>query len=361
MIDHTGIGVTEIPRSAALYEATLSVLGLRWVIERPKKCRADGVGFGVNYGVFWIDHFHPLGAWERLSPVLVLFACIGLSACGISIEQRSAIITFGHSLDEHGQLMAEETTYIRSEVKAMRVLAMSLPNQRSLSLFNRAAYENLDQGVPEPKVERLVQIGGGASNFGNSIAQVADVTSSTATEMKLSAATRQLALTAGAISEAASGTAIGVPAVNLITFLSLEAYRRRYLRRALPNAEPAFRAAQEDVDAAFDPRKPDSLLSVFSSATDQLAAILEASRGSEDSFMFSAGDRQIVANSYRIIARNRDHIKYITSRQWELMNKADAAYVALIAALEGERSQIDAVESYSTEVFKVRLAFQSLK
>ena len=115
------------------------------------------------------------------------------------------------------------------------------------------------------------------------------------------------------------------------------------------------------MDAAFDPGKPDSLLSVFSSATDQLAATLEASRGSEDSPMFSAGDRQIIANSYRIVARNRDHIKYVTSRQLELMNKAAAAYEAVIAALEGDKTQIDAVESYSTAVFQIRLAFQSLK
>src|SRR5690242_15464661 len=66
-------------------------------------------------------------ASARLSLLLILFECIGLSACGLGIEQRSAIIAFGHSLDEHGQLVAEESTYIRSEVKAMRVLAMSLP------------------------------------------------------------------------------------------------------------------------------------------------------------------------------------------------------------------------------------------
>jgi hypothetical protein len=297
----------------------------------------------------------------RLRASLVVLAYIGLSGCGVSIEERSAIITFGHSLDEHGQLVSQESTYIRSEVKAMRVLAMSLPNPQSASLFDKAAYENLDQGVPETKVQRLVEIGGGASNFGNSIAQVAEITSSTATEMKVSAAARQLALTAGAISEAASGVSIGAPAVNLVTFLSLEAYRRSYLRQALPEADPAFRAAQKDVDAAFDPGKLDSLLSVFASATDQLAAALEEPQGFSDSPVLSASDREIIANSYRVVARNRDHIKFVTSRELELMNKGAAAYEALIAALEGHNSQIDAVESYSTAVFQVRLAFQSLR
>jgi hypothetical protein len=79
----------------------------------------------------------------RLGPSLALVACIGLSACGLSAEQRSAAITFGSALDDHGQLLVEESTYIRSEVKAMRVLAMSLPNSQSASLFNHGAYENL--------------------------------------------------------------------------------------------------------------------------------------------------------------------------------------------------------------------------
>jgi len=298
-------------------------------------------------------------ALHRLSLSAVLFLC-GLPACGLSTAQRSAIITLGHSLDEHGQLVAEESTYIRSEVKSMRVLAMSLANPRSATLFADAAYENLDQGISEPKIERLVQIGGQASKFGNSVAEVADLTSSTAAEKKLSAATRQLALTAGAISAARSGVSIAAPAVNFITFFSVEAYRKRYLSRELPGAEPAFRAAENDVVAAFDPAKPDSLLSVFSAATNQLAATVETSQGSAVPVL-SAGDREIVANCYRVVARNRDHIKYVTNYEIELMEKAAVAYDAVIAALKGNENQVDLVESYSSAVFQVSLAFQSLR
>src|SRR5215469_12991089 len=199
----------------------------------------------------------------RLGPSLVLIVCTGLSACGLSAEQRSATITFGRALDDHGQLLVEETTYIRSEVKAMRVLAMSLPNSQSANLFNQRAYDNLAAGVAQPKIERLVQIGGAASEFGTSVAEVANLTSSTASEKKLSAATRQLALTAGAISEAAGGASMGSSAtINFITFVSLEAYRKRFLTHALPDAEPAVRAAQEDLGSAFDPENPESLLGV---------------------------------------------------------------------------------------------------
>jgi hypothetical protein len=62
-----------------------------------------------------------------------------------------------------------------------------------------------------------------------------------------------------------------------------------------------------------------------------------------------------------VVARNRDYIKYVTSRELELINKAGTAYIALMSAFQGDESQLDAVESYSTVVFEVRLAFQSLK
>jgi len=298
----------------------------------------------------------------RLGPSLVLIVCTGLSACGLSAEQRLATITFGHALDDHGQLLVEESTYIRSEVKAMRVLGMSLPNSQSASLFSQGAYDNLAAGVEVPKIERLVRMGGAASKFGKSVAQVADITSSTASEKELSAATRQLALTAGAISEAAGGSSMGgSAAVNLATFISLEAYRKRYLKHALPDAEPAVRKAQGDLAGAFDPGNPDSLLGIFSAATDLLAAMLEASQSAADRRALSAGDRELVSNGYRVVARNRDHIKYVTSREFELINRAGTAYNALLSAFQDDETQLDAVESYSTVVFEMRLAFQSLQ
>jgi catechol 2,3-dioxygenase-like lactoylglutathione lyase family enzyme len=59
MIDHTGIGVADVARSAAFYDAALGALGLRRVIQLPVNDGADGVGYGVDYPVFWIDRFHP--------------------------------------------------------------------------------------------------------------------------------------------------------------------------------------------------------------------------------------------------------------------------------------------------------------
>jgi catechol 2,3-dioxygenase-like lactoylglutathione lyase family enzyme len=59
MIDHTGIGVADVVRSALFYDAALGALGLRPVMQLPKDAGSDAVGYGVDYPVFWIDRFHP--------------------------------------------------------------------------------------------------------------------------------------------------------------------------------------------------------------------------------------------------------------------------------------------------------------
>jgi catechol 2,3-dioxygenase-like lactoylglutathione lyase family enzyme len=65
MIDHTGIGVADVARSAAFYDATLAALGLRRVMQIPENNGADAVGYGVDYPIFWIDRFHPHGVKQH--------------------------------------------------------------------------------------------------------------------------------------------------------------------------------------------------------------------------------------------------------------------------------------------------------
>jgi len=65
MIDHTGIGVADVARSGAFYDAVLGALGLRRVAQIPEESGADGVGYGVDYPVFWIDRFHPHGVKQH--------------------------------------------------------------------------------------------------------------------------------------------------------------------------------------------------------------------------------------------------------------------------------------------------------
>jgi catechol 2,3-dioxygenase-like lactoylglutathione lyase family enzyme len=61
VIDHTGIGVADVARSAAFYDAALDALGLRRLMQLPEATGEDAVGYGVDYPVFWIDCFHPHG------------------------------------------------------------------------------------------------------------------------------------------------------------------------------------------------------------------------------------------------------------------------------------------------------------
>lgn len=65
MIDHTGIGVADVARSAAFYDAALGALGLRRVMRLPENDGSDGVGYGVDYPIFWIDRFHPHGVKQH--------------------------------------------------------------------------------------------------------------------------------------------------------------------------------------------------------------------------------------------------------------------------------------------------------
>jgi catechol 2,3-dioxygenase-like lactoylglutathione lyase family enzyme len=65
MIDHTGIGVADVARSAVFYDAALGALGLRRVVQLPAGEGSDGVGYGVDHPEFWIDRFHPHGVKQH--------------------------------------------------------------------------------------------------------------------------------------------------------------------------------------------------------------------------------------------------------------------------------------------------------
>src|SRR5262245_18456104 len=72
-IDHTGIGVSDIVRSARFYDAALGALDMRPVIcitrgfAHATRNGDDlgGLAYGVSYPVFWIDVFHPHGVKQH--------------------------------------------------------------------------------------------------------------------------------------------------------------------------------------------------------------------------------------------------------------------------------------------------------
>jgi catechol 2,3-dioxygenase-like lactoylglutathione lyase family enzyme len=73
LIDHTGIGVSDIHRSARFYEAALAPLGVRIVMRITRDFQPTeeeggdlgGVAFGVDHPSYWIDVFHPHGVKQH--------------------------------------------------------------------------------------------------------------------------------------------------------------------------------------------------------------------------------------------------------------------------------------------------------
>src|SRR5450631_829510 len=59
MIDHTSTGVADVGRSATFYDAALGAFGMRRVMQMPDSVGTDGIGYGFDYPIFWIDRFHP--------------------------------------------------------------------------------------------------------------------------------------------------------------------------------------------------------------------------------------------------------------------------------------------------------------
>ena len=54
MIDHTGIGVADVARSAAFYDAALGALGMRRAMQLPENTGTNAVGYGLDYPVFGV-------------------------------------------------------------------------------------------------------------------------------------------------------------------------------------------------------------------------------------------------------------------------------------------------------------------
>ena len=67
MIDHTGIGVADVGRSATFYDAALGELGMRRVIQMPDNAGTDGVGYCFDYPLFWIDRYHPHSVKQHIA------------------------------------------------------------------------------------------------------------------------------------------------------------------------------------------------------------------------------------------------------------------------------------------------------
>lgn len=65
MIDHTGIGVSDVVAAGKFYDAALGPLGLRRVMTLGEGL--DAIGYGVTYPIFWVDRFHLHGVKQHVA------------------------------------------------------------------------------------------------------------------------------------------------------------------------------------------------------------------------------------------------------------------------------------------------------
>ncbi len=65
MIEHTGIGVSNVERSTRFYDAVLAALGIHRFMQLPAETGADAVGYGNHFPIFWIDRFHSHGVKQH--------------------------------------------------------------------------------------------------------------------------------------------------------------------------------------------------------------------------------------------------------------------------------------------------------
>lgn len=97
MIDHTGIGVADMTRSAVFYDALLGALGLRRLMQLPESPGVDGISYGAEFPVFWIDRFHPAGQRHhtafaaRSRAEMQAFHVAGLAAGGTDNEAPASV------------------------------------------------------------------------------------------------------------------------------------------------------------------------------------------------------------------------------------------------------------------------------
>jgi catechol 2,3-dioxygenase-like lactoylglutathione lyase family enzyme len=88
MIDHTGIGVADMARSTEFYDATLATLGLMRVMQIPENVGTDGIGYGIDYPVFWIDRFHPHSVHQHT-------AFVAKNRAAVDAFHKAAVIAGG--------------------------------------------------------------------------------------------------------------------------------------------------------------------------------------------------------------------------------------------------------------------------
>jgi catechol 2,3-dioxygenase-like lactoylglutathione lyase family enzyme len=123
MIDHISVGVSDLDRSAAFYEAVLAPLGLSRLVTRP-----GTIGFGKSYPEFWINLRHTVAPVPQDSGCHI--ALRAKSASAVDQFHASALNAGGSSDGAPGPRPHDRVRYYAAFVRdpdGNRIEAVTFP------------------------------------------------------------------------------------------------------------------------------------------------------------------------------------------------------------------------------------------
>lgn len=110
MIDHVSIGVSDLARSAAFYEAVLGAIGMTCLVTRPAS-----VGFGKRYPEVWLNHRPGM---FRVADTTGVHVCLrARSEDAVRAFHAAALANGGSDDGAPGPRKAEMTPYFAAFVR----------------------------------------------------------------------------------------------------------------------------------------------------------------------------------------------------------------------------------------------------
>ncbi|MGD9802662.1 MAG: VOC family protein [Hyphomicrobiaceae bacterium] len=110
MIDHVSVGVSDLARSAAFYEAVLGAIGMTCLVRR-----SATIGFGKRYPEVWLNHRSGMIAVSEASGVHVCLRARSEDA--VRAFHAAALANGGTDDGVPGPRKAEMTAYFAAFVR----------------------------------------------------------------------------------------------------------------------------------------------------------------------------------------------------------------------------------------------------
>jgi catechol 2,3-dioxygenase-like lactoylglutathione lyase family enzyme len=110
MIDHVSVGVSDLARSAAFYEAVLGAIGMTCLVRRPAT-----IGFGKRYPEVWLNHRPGMAALPEATGIHVCLRARSEDA--VRAFHAAALANGGTDDGPPGPRKAEMTPYFAAFVR----------------------------------------------------------------------------------------------------------------------------------------------------------------------------------------------------------------------------------------------------